>query len=111
MTINNALIAEIFLRECRKTLKVVLTYYQLSMLDSLSEEQTVRVVEILHIAEGDPLLSFLLDEADHIIGHKQGFIDVHKLQEEQEILRHQVDRTWLLFLIRGSKEENENCQT
>lgn len=90
----------IFLNTCQAYLRnVVSEYFTLSVLDQLSEQQANRIVDILNQAEQDPLLSFLLDEADHAIGHLVNLINVEETREEQEELRRAIDRNWISWSI------------
>ena len=74
-------------------------YFTLSILEKLTEQQADRIVEILQKAETDNLLSFLIDEADHVIGHMLGLIDVKKTHTEQDKLRQMIDHNWITWSL------------
>lgn len=100
MTLDNALTSEIFLRACNQYLRnIVLEYCQLSVRDTLTDAQSVTIASILKQAEDDPMLSFLLDEADHVIGHQLGLVNVSKIQAEQIDLQQILDQTWIDWLV------------
>ena len=100
MTIDIALTHTVFLRACDKYLrKIVLEYCELSLLDVLTDAQTLKVSSILKDAETDPLLSFLLDEADHVVGHLTNFVDVKEVRSEQDELKQLIDKTWQEWLL------------
>jgi hypothetical protein len=107
VTIDIALTHEILLRACKQHLRsIVIEYCQLSVLDVLTDEQTVTLASILKQAETDPLLSFLLDEADHVIGHQLGLVDVKEIQTEQNGLRHLIDKTWMEWLFKKVQDSD-----
>lgn len=97
----------IFLNTCRDYLRnVVSEYCTLSVLDRLTEQQADRIAEILNQATQDPLLSFLLDEADHAIGHLMNLINVEETREEQAVLRRAIDQNWIAWLLTKAKAKN-----
>lgn len=99
--------SESFLEECNGYLENIISEYcQLSVLKAMTDAQADRMTEILEKAETDSLLSFLIDEADHIIGHELDLIDVEEMQEEQGSLRQTIDQTWVDWLIRQGRLEN-----
>jgi hypothetical protein len=71
-------------------------YCNLAIQPNLTEDGIERQDEILAKAEGDPLLEFLLDEADHLLGHALGFIDSRLLKDQQQQLESLIDRSWLM---------------
>lgn len=100
VTIDTALTHEFFLRICNRYLRnIVIEYCQLSVLDVLTDDQTLKIDSILKDAETDPLLSFLLDEADHVIGHLTDLVDVKEIQSEQAELKQLIDETWKNWLL------------
>jgi len=94
----------IFLKTCQDYLiNIVSEYFTLSVLDKLTEQQADRTADILMRAEEDPLLSFLLDEADHAIGHLLNLINVEETRAEQELLRRTMDKNWITWSITKAK--------
>ncbi|MEM6253854.1 MAG: peptidoglycan-binding domain-containing protein [Cyanobacteria bacterium P01_D01_bin.156] len=73
----------------------ILIYCQLSMQPQLSSQDAERLDAILAAAETDTLLSFLLDEADHMVAHLQNFIDDGEITEQQQKLQTCLDDVWL----------------
>ncbi|NEP61644.1 MAG: peptidoglycan-binding protein [Symploca sp. SIO2G7] len=49
---------------------------------------------ILATAESDPLLSFLLDEADHMLAHLRNFIDDGDIFYQQQQLQTRLNSAW-----------------
>ncbi len=96
----------IFLSTCQDYLiNIVSEYFTLSVLDKLTEQQADRTVDILMQAEADPLLSFLLDEADHAIGHLLNLVNVEETRAEQDTLRRVIDRNWITWSIAKARVE------
>lgn len=71
------------------------TYCQLSVQPRLSESDSVRLDSILANAETNPLISFLLDEADHMLAHLHHLIDDSDISEQQQKLQTCLDDAWL----------------
>ena len=98
---------DIFLHTCKTYLKnIVSEYFTLSVLENLTEQQANRTAAILAKAEEDPLLSFLLDEADHAIGHLLNLLDVDETRAEQEVLRREIDKNWITWSISKLRVNN-----
>ena len=98
----------IFLNICQDYLRTIVSeYFTLSVLNQLTEKQANRTAEILEQAEHDPLLSFLLDEADHAIGHLLNLIDVEETREEQVMLRRSIDRNWINWSVTRARVKND----
>ena len=74
---------------------LVQTYCQLSVQPTLNESDTEQLDAILAIAETDPLISFLIDEADHMLGHLKGLIDENYILEQQQKIQTCLDEAWL----------------
>lgn len=83
--------------------ETVIEYLQLAVKDVLTEQQATRMGEIFKQAETDPLLCFLIDEADHIAGHELGLIDSDYIAEQQERLAQTLDRSWVQLIIGKSR--------
>ena len=71
------------------------TYCQLSVQPTLSDSDTARLDAILAIAENDPLVSFLIDEADHMLAHVYHFIDDAEIADQQAKLQTCLNDAWL----------------
>ena len=98
---------DIFLHTCKDYLENIVTeYFTLSILNSLTEQQANRTANILSKAEADPLLSFLIDEADHAVGHLLNLLDVDETRAEQEVLRRKIDKNWITWSISKSRVNN-----
>ena len=90
----------IFLNTCKDYLRgIVSEYFTLSVLNKLTNQQADRIADILKQAEKDPLLSFLLDEADHAVGHLLNLINVEETRAEQDVLRRAIDRNWITWSL------------
>ena len=99
----------VFLKTCQDYLRnIVSEYFTLSVLDRLTEEQANRTADILNQAETDPLLSFLLDEADHAVGHLLNLINVEETRAEQAVLRRAIDRNWITWSVTKARVENNS---
>lgn len=62
--------------ECRKALA---EYSYLASLPTLSEEQAIRVADILQLSESNDILSCLINEIDEMTFQEQGFYDDSEL--------------------------------
>ncbi|MEM9265108.1 MAG: peptidoglycan-binding domain-containing protein [Cyanobacteria bacterium P01_F01_bin.13] len=71
------------------------TYCQLSVQPVLNDSDTDRLDAILAIAENDPLISFLIDEADHMLAHIYHFIDDDEIAQQQQKLQTCLSEAWL----------------
>lgn len=103
MPISNSLTEGQILSEIRQRKDVALEYLRLAVLPVLTDEQEERMQEIFQQAEADPLLGFLIDEADHIAGHELELIDSGYIAEQQEKLAETLDRTWVQSIIEKSR--------
>lgn len=74
---------------------VIQTYCQISIQPTLSDNDAAHLDIILAAAETDPLLSFLLDEADHMLAHLHGVIDDGATAEQQQKLQTCLNKAWL----------------
>lgn len=75
--------------------ELIQAYCQLSVQPNLSDSDTARLDAILATAETDPLISFLIDEADHMLAHLYNFIDEADIVEQQQKLQDRLDGAWL----------------
>lgn len=74
-------------------------YCQLALQPTLDEAAAERVDEILQQAENDPMLSLLLDEADHLVAHARGLIDADYVATQQQRLQTSLEALWVEQLI------------
>ena len=103
-TINSSTEDQI-LSEIRQRRSIVLEYLGLAILDTLTDQQEKRMEAIFQQAEADPLLGFLIDEADHVAGHELDLIDSGYIAEQQEKLAQTLDQTWVQSVIEKSRLE------
>lgn len=82
---------------------VLREYCVLAMQPTLEDKQANRMEEILELAQADSLLSFLIDEADHILGHELGLIDAVSTHNQQHQLRQALDRDWINIHVEKSR--------
>ena len=75
--------------------KIIQEYFQLALLPQLSQSQAQRMSEIMEMAESSEILSFWLNEADHLIGHKLNLIDEDECKNQQARLREYLDAKYL----------------
>lgn len=99
---------EYIIRAFTALLDIVSEYCTLATLPSLDEAQSHRMEEIFTQAEQDPMLNFLIDEADHIIGHELGLIDVSFIQSQQEKLQQSIDQTWTQLVLESSQKTRKS---
>jgi hypothetical protein len=62
-------------------------YCDLATCPLLDDGPADRLAAILQQAETDPLLSWLLEEADHLLAHLQGLVGDEKIQQQQQQLQ------------------------
>lgn len=70
--------------------RIMQEYCQLASRKQLSEQDAERLKEILTLAEANPELTFLLNEADHFMAHELGLLDDSKrktYKDQQSKLR------------------------
>lgn len=91
---------------------VILSYCQLSMQSQLSDYDAEQLDAILTAAQTDPLLSFLIDEADHMVAHLYGFIDEGDIAEQQQQLQACLKEVWLseAFQDLSSRLKTSQCK-
>lgn len=73
---------------------LIQTYCQLSIQPALNKNDSEHLDTILAKAAADPLLSFLIDEADHMLAHLHGFIDDDDIAKQQQKLQTQLSHAW-----------------
>ena len=74
---------------------LIQTYCQLSIKPALNDRDTEHLDAILATAETDPLISFLIDEADHMLAHLYGLIDENDITDQQQKLQTCLSEAWL----------------
>ena len=92
---------------------VIKTYCELSVQPTLSDRDTEELDSILATAETDPLLSFLLDEADHMLAHLYNFIDDASITEQQRQLQACLNESWFnqAFQDLTCRLQTSQCKT
>jgi hypothetical protein len=93
----------LLLSEAQKRSDIIMEYLHLAVLETLTEPQADRMEQILENAESDSILAFLIDEADHIIGHELDLIDSDRIAAQQETLQQKLDKTWVQLIISRSR--------
>ncbi|MEM1240268.1 MAG: peptidoglycan-binding domain-containing protein [Cyanobacteria bacterium P01_H01_bin.26] len=73
--------------------ELIQTYCQLSVQPTLNDVDTEHLDSILATAETDPLVSFLIDEADHMLAHL--YIDDIDVTQQQQKLQNCLSEAWL----------------
>lgn len=84
----------------------IMEYLTLCMADILTEPQADRLGAILEEASKNPLLSFWIDEVDHVVAHQKDLIDADYVEKQQAALRKKI-RTFseieiLVFNLKAS---------
>lgn len=83
----------------------VIEYFTLSLLDVLTEPQAERLEAILDEATQDSLLSFWIDEVDHVVAHKLNLIDSTFIDQQQTaLLRKMRNFSDMENLVKGLKD-------
>jgi hypothetical protein len=77
----------------------VYEYCQLALRPTLNQADAERMGEILQRAEAEPLLNFLIDEADSLVARLQPALDDQRLQQQQQRLRGAIDALWVDELL------------
>ncbi len=72
----------------------VYEYCQLALCPTLDQAAAERMGEILRRAEAEPLLNFLIDEADGLVARLQPGLSEQRLQQQQQRLREAIDALW-----------------
>ena len=93
--------------------EVIKTYCELSVQATLSDRDTEALDNILANAETDPLLSFLIDEADHMLAHLYNFIDEASITNQQRQLQACLDESWFnqAFQDLTCRLQTSQCKT
>jgi len=86
---------------------VICDYWDLSTKKTPSLLDGERQQKILDLAQDDELLSFVLDEVDHLLGHAFGLVNSKSIQQQQEKLKNMLqqqfpamlDQVWLEHTI------------
>ena len=91
---------------------LIYTYCQLSAQPHLSDTDTERLDAILAIAQTDPLISFLIDEADHMLAHLYGLVDENDIAQQQQKLQTCLSEAWLdqAFQDLTHRLQNSQCK-
>lgn len=95
-------------------LPVVHRYCQLAMVPDLGEVEAIELDHILEMAEYDPWLTLLLDEADHLIAHGYNLICADAVHQQQQRLAQAIDARWMDHLLADAQARQQthqlNCQ-
>lgn len=70
---------------------VIHEYCTLSVQPALTDTQAERLAEILQKSQSEPLLSFWIDEADHILAHALGLLNKEFVEKQQCKLEKKID--------------------
>ncbi|MGF1536893.1 MAG: peptidoglycan-binding protein [Elainellaceae cyanobacterium] len=97
-------VSEELLRKSHEYAEIAQEYYCLSLEKRPSVNQEERLSKILQDAETDRLLSFIIDETDHILGHELDLIDLPKIREQQNQLRRSLDNSWVDQVMQDSRD-------
>ncbi|MGB3616177.1 MAG: peptidoglycan-binding domain-containing protein [Elainellaceae cyanobacterium] len=100
--IDNIVVSDDLLFQCQEYAAIAQEYYHLSLQPQPNEAEGDRLSAILQMAETDRLLSFIIDETDHILGHELGLIDLTTIRDQQEQLRRSLDGNWVNQVVQGS---------
>ncbi len=85
-------------------------YCELSAQTTLSEVDADRLSEILVLAEGNALLSLLIDEADHMLNHLFHCIDEDDVAQQQTQLKAAIDASWLEQVLLDASARMQTSQ-
>lgn len=99
---------DLFFRECLQYRALLSEYFSLAVKCTLTDAEQERLDYILSEAETRALLSFLLDEVDHLVGHELGVINQEFVQQQQANLRQAIATAraeQLVMEIQGRAEE------
>ncbi|MBD1875120.1 hypothetical protein H6F75_16680 [Nodosilinea sp. FACHB-131] len=77
----------------------VYEYCQLALLPTLDQAAAERMGEILQQAEAEPLLNFLIDEADELVARLQPCLSPQTLHQQQRRLQGAIDALWVNELL------------
>ncbi|MBT9313275.1 peptidoglycan-binding domain-containing protein [Leptothoe kymatousa] len=92
--------------------EIVLRYCQLAVQPQLDQLEAEQLDTILATAERDPLLSFLIDEADHMVAHLNNLIDDGDIADQQQKLQTCLNQAWLNEAVQdlSSRLKTSQCQ-
>ncbi|MEA5450020.1 hypothetical protein VB780_15675 [Leptolyngbya sp. CCNP1308] len=77
----------------------VYEYCQLALRPTLDQAAAERMGEILQRAEAEPLLNFLIDEADGLVARLQPCLGPQNLHQQQRRLQAAIDTLWVNELL------------
>lgn len=102
---------DILTEESLKHTDLVYEYCTLALQETLTESQAERLTEIFEKAQSDALLSFWIDEADHLIAHRLNLIDEEFVKQQQSRLRQSIRQTWINSLWNDLQNRTKALQT
>lgn len=74
---------------------LLLEYCQLALKPTLTEAEQDRMGEILAMGTEDVVLSFWLEEGDHLVAHHLGLIDEGLVKSQQDRFRRLRGQSWV----------------
>ncbi|MEO0985860.1 MAG: peptidoglycan-binding domain-containing protein [Cyanobacteria bacterium J06639_14] len=74
---------------------IILEYCLLALRESLTEVEQDRMGEIYDMATEDPILSFWLEEGDHLVAHHLGLVDETFIKQQQDNFRRSIGQSWI----------------
>lgn len=89
---------------------ILLEYCDLALKPTLTEPEQDRMAEILELGTADAVLSFWLEEGDHLVAHHLGLIDESFIKSQQDKFRRSVGQSWIDNLWRDLQSSTKVLQ-
>jgi hypothetical protein len=102
---------EIMVEHSLEYRNIIHDYWTLASRPTLTESEADRLEQILHKAQSEPLLEFLLDEIDHILAHELGLLDEQFIKHQQDELRKAIDQAWCEQVLLEIRNRSKAIQT
>jgi hypothetical protein len=77
---------------------------------TLNDLEAERIQTILDDAQSDPLLSFLIDETDHMLAHQHHLISDGFIVQQQELLKNSLDHVWVEEILLDARTRYRDSQ-
>jgi hypothetical protein len=90
-----ALITQPLLRSLARHRPLILEYALLAIQNTLTDEEANRLGEIFDLATEDSVLSFGLEEVDHLVAHHLGLINGDFIKDQQDKFRRSIGQSWI----------------
>ena len=90
--------------------EILLEYCLLALKPTLTEAEQDRMAEILERGTEDAVLSFWLEEGDHLVAHHLGLIDEGLIASQQDKFRRSVGQSWIDNLWRDLQSRTKVLQ-